>query len=463
MENLLPDLLVSALLVLPCGLIAVLVAGKWKLSVLPFAALLLVLVATGLVTRLPLSPLFVGLEDAGYYLNWASEIVRAWKSGEPWTDGIWPGKGVWSLVIALLSFFPGELFISLIVLNSVVFSFSALLLQRATHLLFGAKPTWLFVLLMATNPGVLLYGPSPHRESIFWWGVSAGVVALAHLFRDHKLPGLLWLLASTFVILAIRPNLGVVISYLLVASSVAIWGTRKGARSLKRMVPGLVLTLALVASFPASFQFLAGVEDVEERVAVVANGVALDGGGATTAFPESSLPQISSGAESCGDSADPDNGARDFFCDLGAYVSVLCDAVSRLPRLLVGPFVSEIGPEPVWLFASISAAHFLFLLATSVLYLLRREGRNWRSFSLISLGLSSLVVFATVMTNYGIVVRFRVVTEIFLLPTAAALLVGVARAFLDTRLAQKRSFSWPRGEHKPEKNSMTGGDQTGVG
>jgi hypothetical protein len=112
-----------------------------------------------------------------------------------------------------------------------------------------------------------------------------------------------------------------------------------------------------------------------------------------------------------------------FLCDSASYLGILCDSLARLPALMFGPFLWEIGPEPVWIVVIASTLHFLFLFGTSVLFLFQKKQRNLATLGLFSLGLVTLLILATILTNYGIIIRFRVVAELFLLPLSLGFLL----------------------------------------
>jgi len=80
---------------------------------------------------------------------------------------------------------------------------------------------------------------------------------------------------------------------------------------------------------------------------------------------------------------------------------------------MFGPFPWEIGSESIWIVLILSTVHFLFLLTTSVLFIYQKRNRNVASLSFLGLSLVTLVVLTAVMTNYGIIMRFRVVAELF--------------------------------------------------
>ena len=405
----LTDLLLSASIIVFAGGFAFLTTRRWDVSPAPFMVVAAVLILVGLSTQLAASPFYLGLFDGPYYLEWAFAISEAWRDGQPWSGRvIWPGKGVWPLMIAVVNYSFGPVLVAVIVINALVFAFSIVLLQQTTVLLFDVRPKWTIIALALTSSPVLLNAPTVLREAIFWFGISAGILAITYLYRASFARGVAFLLLSALVVLGIRPNLGVVIAYLLVAAAIAIWALRRESMSISRMFVGSTLFAVLCATFFPTFFALTAIGDIEERVSIVATLLAT-GGGVTTALGESSEVSELPG----------------FVCDSASYVRLFCDSLARLPFLMFGPFLWEIGPEPVWILVVTSTLHFLFLLTTSVLLLLKKSNRNIASLSLLGLSLATMVVLAAVMTNYGIIIRFRVVAELFLLPLSLAFILGL--------------------------------------
>jgi len=352
------DLLLSVSLIVFAGGLGFLVTRRWDVSPAPFLVVAAVLILVGLSTQLAASPFYLGLSDGRYYLDWGFAISEAWRDGQPWSERvIWPGKGVWPLLIAVVNYSFGPVLIALIVINALVFAFSIIFLQKATALLFGVRPKWTIIALALTSSPVLLSAPMVLREAIFWFGISAGILAITYLYRASFARGVAFLLLSALVVLGIRPNFGVVIAYLLVAAAIAIWALRKESISISRVFVGSTLFAVLCATFFPMFYALTAIDDVEERVSIVATALAKDG--VTTALGGSSeVLEV------------PAEGVEDVpgaVCDSASYVRLFCDSLARLPFLMFGPFPWEIGPEPVWIVVVASTLHFLFLLTTSIL------------------------------------------------------------------------------------------------
>lgn len=404
------DSILAATIIVSVGCVGLFFARKWQLSLMPFWVIASVLILVGLLAQLSGSPFYLGLSDGGFYLDWGFKISEAWRGGLPWNDkavwpgAVWPGKGLWPLAIAVLNYFFGPVLISLVVLNALIFAFSVILLQKATDLLSGYRPKWTIIALVVSSPPVLLWAPTLFREAIFWFGISAGILAIAYFYRGANSFGVGFLLLSVTVTLGIRPNLGVAIVYPLVVVGITVWALNKGRPRLGRTLVGATLVAVLIATVLPVSNFLIKTENVERTVVATADGLAND---RVTTSLQNSLEAPAPGV-----------------CDQISYLPLLCDSLARLPFLMFGPFLWEIGSEPIWIVLIASTAHFLFLLTTSVLLLFQKRTRTVASLSLLGLSLMTLVVLAAVMTNYGIIMRFRVGAELFLLPLSLGFLLG---------------------------------------
>lgn len=383
--------------------LAFVVAKKSNVSFVPFMVIGPALIATGLATQLPFSPLFIGLNDGGYYQQWGSAVADSWRAGEPWEGRrFWPGKGFWPLLIAGFHFTAGPVLTSLVVFNSLLIAFSVVFLQKSTELLFGVKPRVVFIALTLSSSPILLNGPTLLREAIFWFGISVSVAALTYLYRAHWVTAISLLALSIFLILAIRPNWGVILAYLIAFAALVIWvfQTKPGLKL--RTVIGVGCSFVLALSFAPAFSYLAtdlsGFDELMERVSS-----ALSSSDLTTAVgPVPGWP------------ADIPPAFQQFLD------STLGASIANLPFLFLGPFWWEVGPEPIWLVVIASTLHFWFLLVTGAATLVKRKNRSVTAFVLLIMSLITLASLAPGMTNYGIIIRFRVVAEILLTPLSAA-------------------------------------------
>ena len=413
------------------GITAFLLTGRLQVSRLPALVITPVLLAVGLLLYHPGSLLFVP-SDGMYYQNWGIQISESWASdsgydGEP----LVPGKGFWPLIIASFHYLFGPVTVALIVFNSLCVVAAVIVLQKATLLMSGLNPRWSIIFLTITSSPTLLFGPSLLREAIFWLGCSLGVVSIAYAYRRLFLSGALSLISSVGILIAIRADAGAVISYGLLAVFIVTVGLSTQRRTLARLSVTSVVLLALASSAPSVMELI--------------------------------TPRLSGGAEVVGDwreglstddvttriAATPwcqDSGST----TLGRFVAssfvtmAVCEGFRSLPAALVGPFWWEISSESIWLIVIASTGHFLVLVGLSVVYLAKRDRRNLGSLGLVLIAFISLLMFASIMTNYGILIRFRAASEIFFMPLATASLARIGRGWGNPRAFLARDNSKER-------------------
>ena len=378
----------------------------WRVSILPMAVLAPTLIVAGLVLYLPLSPFYIR-SDGEYYQRWGFSLADSWLTGaslDGWSP-LWPGKGVWPLVIGALSAIAGPVTISLIVFNALLVVLCAVILQNATLLLGGRSSRWTMVIVFLSSTPFLLWGPSLLREALFWTGIALGVLALSYAALNQHIPALSAVGLSALVLLGIRPDAGLVLTYGFMAMLVFVVGIVGRERSWLRVFASSLALLFLVISFPFAFEVVReGVtgETIVDVSEDLSNGV-------TTAFvdatPDSYYPTDTRWCES--------ESAR-----ASLATSVLCSALTNLPHALFGPFHWEYGPEAIWFIAGASTLHFLVLVGLAGYHIVVSKVRRWPSFAILAVAVASLLMFSSVLTNYGILIRFRAATEIMLVPLA---------------------------------------------
>lgn len=398
------DLLLCLLVFLVSGYLVIGLLRRWALPLTPFFAIAGVLIVVGLLTQSAASPFFLGLSDGSYYLSWGRDISGAWQQGEAWNlRPIWPGKGIWPLAIAVFTYFFGELFFFFIVLNSLLVGFSAVALQRATDLLFSFKARWSLVAAILTSPAILLWGPTFFRESIFWFGICSFLLAFAYLRIGKISVSVAFLAVSTTTLLLIRPNLGIVLVSLFITTWLAYWAIAGTGNAKTRLLVGLLGLLVVWASFPGAFKVLAGGENPAETVAVVSEWISVS---ATTGIKVAETDQVDELGEEVGS----------ILCERSQFLENTCQAISRFPNVFFGPFPSERGPEPVWIFSTLASLHYLALFGVAALGAVRVRRKELSGVTLVLISIATMLLYASVMTNYGILSRFRVVSELIVLP-----------------------------------------------
>lgn len=397
LDNLVSDVVLGILCLLMSAYGLYRLAKVWKVSFLPLAVLMPSFLVAGSILYVPLSPLYLR-SDGEFYQRWGYSLAAAWLSGNPIDSPqpLWPGKGLWPLVIGVFTAIAGPVTITLVVFNAIILVFSAILLQKATLLLGGRSPRWSMVIVFLSSVPFLLWGPSLLREALFWVGVALGVLALAYASVHRYRSALPAAGLSALVLLGIRPDAGIVLSYVFAAMLIFLLGIVGRKRSLLRVVTSSVLLLSLALSFPTAFDSVrkgaSGQSVLDANKALAAENV-------TTAFDS-------------GDYCDTN------FSELSLGAAVLCKAAVNMPYTLFGPFHWEYGPGAIWLIAGASTIHFLALGGLATYYVVISKGRRWPLLALLAVAAASILMFSSILTNYGILIRFRAATEIMLIPLA---------------------------------------------
>jgi len=405
LDNLVSDVLLGSVFLLMSAYGLYRLVKVWKVSLLPLSVLLPSFVGAGLILYVPLSPLYVR-SDGEFYQRWGYSLAATWLSGEPMDSpqALWPGKGLWPLIIGGFTAIAGPITITLVVFNTLLIVLSAILLQKATLLWGGRSPRWSMVVVFLSSSPFLLWGPSLLREALFWLGVALGVLALSYASEHRYRSALLAVGLSALVLLGIRPDAGIVLVYGFVAMLIFLFGILGRRRSLLRAFVTAIVVLSLALSFPTAFDSVR--EGVSGQSILHANK-SLAAEDVTTAFG----PSSSSSSEEfdyCGSE----------FSELSLGAAVLCRAVVNLPYALFGPFHWEYGPEAIWLIAGASTLHFLGLSGLAAYYVIISKGRRWPLLALLAVAAASMLMFSSILTNYGILIRFRAATEIMLIPLA---------------------------------------------
>jgi hypothetical protein len=193
-----------------------------------------------------------------------------------------------------------------------------------------------------------------------------------------------------------------------VAITATVYGGRK--RTKRRVIWGSMILVMLTCSFPTAL------EEVRPFGARGADGVvqwraALSVGDVSSGFTDAEKPEP----------------AGEDFCQSSFYAKGFCASIRFLPQAILRPFWWEISNEPVWLLAGSSTAHFLFLTAMSVVHLARKRNRTLGQAGLVGLALLNLLIISGILSNYGILIRFRIASEIFLMPSATAGLICLTK------------------------------------
>lgn len=407
MENIIADSIVAAI-VLTGGTFALRgLSRRINVQPLPLYVCLPIFFTIGMVLYLPMSPVYLS-SDGELYQAWGNSIAASWRDeGDALDRQLWPGKGFWPLIIAVLTIIVGPVHVTLIALNTIIFGGAIVAMQKATLQLSGDRSKWSMVVVVMTSVPFALFGASLLRESLFWLGVSGSVLALSYM-RSHKIRlALIHFTWSALLLLAVRPDAGVVFAYATAGVLVVLIGLRLKLHPGVRASSIALALLVLALSAPSAFSGLREDADVSS-ITTVAD--ALSDSGVNSAFTDDS-----SASEDAQTSAWPPLAEA---CDSALVVRVLCGGVENLPRALIGPFPWEYQGEFVLIAAGLATTHFLGIAVLAGFFISTRVGRTWESAAIVAVAGVSLLMFAAILNNYGILIRFRAATEILLIPLA---------------------------------------------
>ena len=407
LDNLVPDVLLGSVLILVSAYGLYRLAKVWKVSFLPLAVLLPLFVCAGLILYVPLSPLYVR-SDGEFYQDWGYSLAASWVTGEPadYSRALWPGKGFWPLIIGAFTAVAGPVTISLVVFNALILALTVIVLQKATFVLGGGAPRWTMVTVFLSSVPFFLWGPSLLREALFWLGVALGVLALIYASVHRYRSALPAASLSSLLVLGVRPDAGIVLIYGFVAMAIFLRGIEGLKQSQLRAVAAFVALVSLALSFPTAFEFAS-----EKKVSgenILKSNETLASYNVTTAF--GGFTESSESSESS------ESLCNSEFVLMSVGTAALCAAAVNSPYALFGPFHWEYGPEVIWWLAGASTLHFLFLVGLAIFHLVTSKGRRWPLIALLAVAAASMLMFSSVLTNYGILIRFRAVTEIVLIP-----------------------------------------------
>lgn len=402
-EDVAASLAVATLISLPGAIIL----RRLRLSILPFAVSAIVLGGFSALINNPSSILFIPQSDGAYYLLWATEIYEGFL-GEPMpSQQIWPGKGLWPLMIAIFFLIFGP---SLLALHTALVLMSAciiVILQKIVRTVSPKSNTQLVAWIYLTSPATLVYSSLLFREIPFAFGVTLGLLGLSYLHERRLGSGAATLTLSSLLCVGLRPDLGMVITFTFVGLSIALLAYRSWSDRHRWRFIYLVFSAAVVAiSFPASLEF-------------VTTGIPL---GSDNARSGASVTDVRAYL------ASSSNTPIDIPCEGPTpwMEAILC-GLSSIPSILLGPIPvasSTDSGASLWLFFG-ATLHFLVVVLVSGFYLIKSKSGLALAALIVSVAIFAAV--AVVGTNYGIVFRLRLASEIVLMPFAAVAVQDMIR------------------------------------
>lgn len=365
------------------------------------------------------------VSDEAYYLAWGAEIAEA-LGGEGHYSGrqIWPAKGVWPVVIALTHLLVENAVLVPLALATIASVLAILVLHRATHLMIGYTNPAVLAFLILLQPAFLGWGPTLNREALFWLGTALLVFGFAHYTRESYVKAIASGTVGAVFVIGVRYEVGIPLAYLILCAALIYFVSQppkatSGGRFHKWLIASAVWSLstlgtafgflwarnpALYSPIPraseAEFQPV-GSEVIKLYQRNERNRSWLGRDEVTTAFQVSENP--------------------------------IWGFIEGAFRTVFGPFPSEITPTLVWFTLALSTLNFLIVLSLATVFLLSLKSRffEYSGLALAALGCIVIIVFA--ITNYGMVMRFRFVSQILLTPLSIGGYLVLRKKFLDFR------------------------------
>ena len=366
---------------------------KPSLTISIFALVLL----AGLLFHNPTSTFFVP-SDGVVYSEWGLRIAKSWKAGALGVEGIWPGRGVIAVIIAALETLLGAHTLSMITIGAINTSSAFLVLRIAASLLSSHRignlgPGVLFV----SGGAILFFGAGVLRESFFWLGISLVTCSIVLVSLQRYLAFVASFCIGAIIILLFRPDFGMLITN--IALTLALLLSARHAyilRQWSQVVLFGALSAIPILSTPLMLNLVRPGVDPESLDFISS---ALSNSAVTTSFP----------------TRDP--GDVGTVCLENVLTKSLCQISENLPYVLLGPFPWEIQLTGLWVVLTVSSWHFLFIasIATAAFFFGKKELRPV-ILALSLLATASLLIISVVLSNYGIVWRFKPISAIFLFP-----------------------------------------------
>lgn len=360
--------------------------------------------------------------DSGFYFHWGTGLASAMQ-GESYEYGrqIWPGKGVWPVVIALSHLVVRDAFLVPLVLVIIAAVSSVLVLGYAIWLILGKAYPILLAGIVILQPAFMGWGTTLDREAFFWLGTSLLILGFALYCRERYLGAAIWGAVGAIFVIGIRFEVGIPLAYLMACTALiyVLQTRRNNSQRFSAPFVTAVFGVWLSTTFVAVAGFLAarnpGIPLWSSRSpdAVVAPTAAQTENGFSVAEV---LGLVVDRAASTRQSLSKESVTTAF--DPGE--SLVSGALLGVIRTVFGPFPTEIEPSLVYAILVIATLNFVFVLGLAIFYLVA-GGPKARA--LAGLGLAALgVVFiiGVTITNYGMIARFRFGAQLLLIPLAIA-------------------------------------------
>jgi hypothetical protein len=264
------------------------------------------------------------------------------------------------------------------------------------------------MLLFITGLPIVLYGGGISREPYFWLGATLTVLAVALYSKGYIPQSLGVFLAGGTLLLAIRSDLGLAIVW-AVLGAVALFHLVSGMqeKNVRTVLQSMVALAILLLSGPSLLDTVRS-DWTPQQI----EGAAMD----------LSRPEVNTAIERR-EVTKPDT-----WCESGVPEKLICEVHNNLPAVLVGPFPGEIFSGPAFIAISLGTGHFLLVGSLALLAFRWVPPESHIVFAVLTVtGAATLFIIAALLTNYGIIMRFRAISEIFFFPLALLALENLFR------------------------------------
>ena len=358
---------------------------------------------------------FQSFADAAFYHENALVILNWWEGVGPNPfGGVWQtlmAKQAWSVLIATIYWFVGVQPAAVVFVNVLIVALTAVITASTIREIKPSfRPSWLFACFFIAAPFITIFAVSMGREALYWAGTALMMLASAKLLNRKWLWGFIIFVGSAVVLICLRPTLAIPQIFAFLIPLYVIWvisllpiTTRKLVRI---SLVGLVLALSIV---PAKNLITVGAYDIDVTRTILSES-------ATSGFDPDSFVSPEGSKSTAVEPSELEDASGDTGATSGnSLVDYVINSLQTLPRGLFGPFVTELKPSPVMVIAFINLIYWLLLLALTIIGLLKK----WQpAHGGAALAIASLIiaVISSLLTNYGILIRFRAIALVIVMP-----------------------------------------------
>lgn len=407
---------------------------RWGIHPLVFLVLFGLYCSIAIVFFRPTSTWYLS-SDADVYLAQANSVVTWIKKGFTGDLVLNSFKESWPLFIGFIYFAFGPVPTLILLINCAILSFIVLILIRIAQKLFSVTPSLEIAALFLVTPMILASGPTLMRETPFWFFATLILFASVNAFQDKWISAAVFFAIGAIGLLVMRPNLGLVVIFGFLFPIIPIV-YRHVSNLYARGIAISVSWLVLLVTAPSTFKAFSWMVERVEVSRDILSSTSNTGFGSTSlataipTVPPTSSPTIMTPSPSAIPGYDAVNsGAKLGFPFLDQLSTFFRLGVETFPRVLFGPYFSEIRPSFSWIFMAFSTFVWLTICILAIVQMLKlkqlRSIATVHMFAVVAL----LIILAITLSNYGIIARFRIPAEIFLIPWAGAALFAVREKY----------------------------------